>query len=158
MNATLLITFIALTIVNVILQSSCHIITVKAGRVPAAFMNALTYGLYTVVIVYTMCDLPLGLKAAIVAACNLCGVFLTKTIEMKSRKDKLWKIECTVPEKYAEALSMDLSDIPHSDWAVGDNFHLFNFYCSTQAQSTQVKKVADQYEALFCAMESQHLY
>lgn len=158
MNATLLLTFIGLTIVNVIMQTTCRIVTIKAGKVPAAIMNAATYGLYTIVIVYTMCELSLLLKAVIVAACNLFGVYITKAVEEKSRKDKLWKIECTVPEKYANALEYDLKDIPHSHWAVSADFHLFNFYPSTQPQSAKVKAIADQYEAKYCAMASERLY
>lgn len=158
MNIKLLTIFCTLTIINVIMQTACHIITVKAGKLPAALINAATYGLYTIVIVYTMCDLPLLLKACIVAICNLIGVYFTKLLEEKSRKDKLWKIECTVPEQYTYALDYDLKDVPHSHWSVGSGYHLFNFYCSTQEQSRMVKTIASNYDALFCALESQNLY
>ena len=97
MNIELLITFIVLNIVNVIIQTVKSIATIKCGKCWAAAVNAIAYGLYTVVVVYTVCDLPLCLKVTIVALCNLVGVFTVKFIEEKSRKDKLWKVEATIP-------------------------------------------------------------
>ena len=59
MNTKLLILFIALNIVNVIIQTVKSLATVKCGKTVAAIVNAVAYGLYTVVVVYTVCDLPL---------------------------------------------------------------------------------------------------
>ena len=53
----LLILFIALNIINVILQTVRSICTIKCSKLVASLVNALTYGLYTIVLVYTMCDL-----------------------------------------------------------------------------------------------------
>ena len=50
----LLILFIVLNIANVILQTAKSICTVKCGKLVAAIANAIAYGLYTVVIVYTV--------------------------------------------------------------------------------------------------------
>ena len=93
----LLLTFIILNIVNVILQTVKSLCTVKCGKVVASVVNAVAYGLYTVVIIYTVCDLPLVTKALVVALCNLIGVFVVKLIEEKSRKDKLWLVKITIP-------------------------------------------------------------
>ena len=51
MNITLLITFIVLSIVNVILQTVKSIVTVKCGKFSASIVNAVAFGLYTVVTV-----------------------------------------------------------------------------------------------------------
>ena len=69
---------------------------VKCGKGLASVVNALAYGLYTVVIVYTNCDLALWLKCLIVALSNLIGVYVVKLFEEKLRKDKLWKIDMTI--------------------------------------------------------------
>ena len=89
MNKELLIIFIVLNIFNVIIQTVKSIATVKCGKGVAALVNAIAYGLYTVVTVYLMCELPLGWKAGIVALCNLIGVYVVKWAEEKARKDKL---------------------------------------------------------------------
>jgi hypothetical protein len=63
MNYELLITFTVLNIINVIIQTVKSIATVKCGKVAASVVNAVAYGLYTIVVVYTMADLPLMMKA-----------------------------------------------------------------------------------------------
>ena len=70
----LLITFILLNIANVIIQTIKSIATIKCGKGIAAIVNAVAFGLYTIVTVYMLCELPLWWKAGIVAACNLVGV------------------------------------------------------------------------------------
>ena len=92
----LLITFIILNIFNVILQTVKSICTVKCGKTVAAIVNAVAFGLYTVVIVFTNADLRLMQKVLVVALSNLIGVYIVKWIEEKKRKEMLWKIEFTV--------------------------------------------------------------
>ena len=99
MDTKLLLVFIGLNIANVIIQTVKSIATVKCGKGVAAIVNAVAYGLYTVVTVYLMCELSLGLKALIVALCNLIGVYVVKWAEEKARKDKLWKVEATIPNQ-----------------------------------------------------------
>ena len=101
---TLLLTFIILNILNVIIQTVKSIATVKCGKTAAAIINAVAYGLYTVVTVYMMCELELWLKALIVAVANLIGVYVVKLLEEKARKDKVWKVETTIPREEAEKM------------------------------------------------------
>ena len=103
----LLIIFIVLNIFNVIIQTVKSIVTVKCGKPAAALTNAIAFGLYTVVTVYLMCDLALWLKALIVALCNLVGVYVVKWIEEKARKDRLWKVEATIPNQGISAENDD---------------------------------------------------
>ena len=128
MNIELLITFIVLNIVNVIIQTVKSIATIKCGKYWAAAVNAIAYGLYTVVVVYTVCDLPLWLKVTIVALCNLVGVFTVKLIEEKSRKDKLWKVEATIPRAEASRLINYLENSKLSyNYVYINKYYLFNF-------------------------------
>ena len=157
MNNNLLIIFIALNVVNVIIQTVKTIATVKCGKTVAAIVNAVTYALYTVVLVYTMCDLPLWAKATIVGLCNLVGVWIVKFCEEKARKDKLWKVEATIPAKYQDAVHFDLKDIPHNYIENVGNYTLFNFYCATQAESAKVRDIINQYEAKYFVTESKAL-
>lgn len=155
----LLITFIALNILNVIIQTVKSIATVKCGKTVAAIINAIAYGLYTVVTVYMMCELPLMWKAGIVALCNLIGVWVVKWAEEKARKDKLWKVEATVNtmEEAQEIVAL-LADakIPHNYIDI-NRYVLINCYCSTQKQSHNVKAVLDLYNAKYFVSESKNL-
>lgn len=155
MNTILL--FALCTAVNVILSTIKSILTVKGGKLSASFINALTYGFYSYVIVLTSADgMPIWLKMAITAVCNFIGVYLVKWIEEKARKDKLWKVELTVPTKYATTIDFDLHDVPHSYIKLSDKHTLFNFYCATQKESAKVKAIANQYEAKYFVAESKN--
>lgn len=154
----LLVLFIILNIVNVIIQTAKSLVTVKCGKGAAAVINALAYGLYTIVVIYMMCDLPLLLKAFIIAMCNLIGVYIVKLIEEKSTKDKLWKVEMTVKPRYAKELmeTLDTLRIPYSYIDI-EKYMLFNVYCETQKQSTVVKAIVERYHAKYFVAECKTL-
>lgn len=156
MNTILL--FALCTAVNVILSTIKSILTVSGGKISASLINAITYGFYSYVIVLTSADgMPIWLKMAITAVCNFIGVYLVKWIEEKARKDKLWKVELTVPTKYINTIDFDLHDVPHSYIELSDKHTLFNFYCATQKESAKVKAIANQYEAKYFVAESKNL-
>lgn len=159
MDTRLLVTFIVLNIVNVIIQTVKSLATVKCGKSAAALVNAVAYGLYTVVLVYTVCDLPLWLKVIVVGLCNLVGVFVVKFAEEKARKDKLWKVEATVYEPYTESLHVDLdkAEIPHNYIANVGKYSVFNIYCETQEESKRVKGLLDYHNAKYFVSESKTL-
>ena len=156
----LLIIFIVLNVLNVIIQTVKSICTIKCGKVSAALINAVAFGLYTIVLVYMNCDLNLFTKAGIVALCNLIGVYVVKLIEEKMRKDKLWKVELTVNKKCTSNLSNELEnfDIPHN-WLISsdDKYAIFNIYCATQKESAFVKAIAERFNAKYFVTESKNL-
>lgn len=159
MEYNLLITFIIFNVLNVIIQTVKSIATIKCGKWGAAIINAVAYGLYTYVIVYTMCELPLFLKALIVALANLVGVFVVKLIEEKSKKDKLWKVELTIPNHNTTRVKTILTSagIPFSYIENLGKYTLFNIYCSTQEQSSAVRNIVDKFGAKYFVSESKTL-
>ena len=154
----LLLLFIVLNIVNVVLQTVKSICTIKCGKVGASLVNALAYGLYTVVIVYMMCDLPLLVKAGIVALCNLVGVFVVKFAEEKARKDKLWKVEATIPVFNGPDLKENAKTAGLSfNYIEAGKYWVFNFYCPSQDASANVKKLLTKYDAKYFVSETKNL-
>ena len=155
----LLLTFIILNILNVIIQTVKSIATVKCGKTAAAIINAVAYGLYTIVTVYMMCELELWLKALIVAVANLVGVYVVKLLEEKARKDKLWKVEATVLRGWTKELhrALVVAEIPHNYLENVGKYTLFNIFCETQAQSTKAKYILDSFEAKYFVSESKNL-
>lgn len=155
MDTKLLLIFIALNITNVIIQTIKSLVTVKCGKTAAALINAAAYGLYTVVVIYTVCELPLYLKALIVAICNLVGVYVVKLIEERARRDKLWKVEATIPVEIAEKVKHDLraNDLPHNYIDI-EKYYLFNVYCENQEQSKIAKVILDYYNAKYFVSEN----
>ena len=155
----LLITFIILNICNVILQTVKSICTVKCGKTVAAIVNAVAYGLYTVVIVFTNTDLPLMQKVLVVALSNLIGVYVVKWFEEKKRKEMLWKVEFTVLGKNTSAVAnlLDLAHIPHNYIENVGKYTIFNTYCATQKQSESVKEIIKEYNAKYFVSETKEL-
>lgn len=157
MNYQLLIFFVVLSLVNVILQTVKSILTINGTKFIAAVANAVAFGLYTVVVIYTVCDLPLWVKVIITATTNFVGVYISKWIVDIFTKDKLWKVEVTIPKRYFESVDFDLANIPHSIIQIDDKYTLFNFYCATQKESLKVKNICSQYQAKFFVSESKSL-
>ena len=162
MDTKLLLVFIGLNIANVIIQTVKSIATVKCGKGVAAIVNAVAYGLYTVVTVYLLCELSLGLKALIVALCNLVGVYVVKWAEEKARKDKLWKVEATIPNQgiFAEnddcLIELKKANIPMNYIDI-NKYILVNCYCATQTESKIVKEILNKYNAKYFVSESKTL-
>ena len=156
MDWKLLIVFVILNAVNVIIQTVRSLATIKCKKFAAACVNALAYGLYTVVVVYTVCDLPLWWKVIIVAVCNFIGVFFVKLFEEKFRKDKLWKVEATVPKVADIIQSAKLLNIPLNYIDI-EKFYLVNFYCATQQDSEIVKQWLKAHDAKYFVSESKIL-
>lgn len=158
----LLILFVVMNILNVIIQTVKSICTIKCGKVVAAIVNAVAYGLYTYIVVLTMCDLPLLAKCLIVAGCNFIGVFVVKFFEEKARKDKLWKVEATIrnynhdPEWDDCIIALKDSGIPFNYIDI-QKYILINCYCATQAESAKVKQILDAHGAKYFVSESKNL-
>ena len=159
MDEKLLILFTILTVLNVIIQTVKSLITVKGSKWAAAIINAIAYGLYTVVVVYTVSDLPLWLKATITAIANLIGVFVVKLFEEKSRKDKLWKIEVTLPiSSNWNVVIRDLKEKNISyNYSSSEKYLFLNCYCEKQEESKIVKELLMKYDAKFFVAESKTL-
>ena len=155
----LLIVFIVLNIFNVILQTVKSICTVKCGKTVAAIVNAVAYGLYTVVIVFTNTDLPLMQKVLVVALSNLIGVYIVKWLEEKQRKEMLWKVEFTVLAQNTKTITdiLTLAHIPHNYIENVGKYTIFNAYCATQKQSESVKEIIKEYNAKYFVSETKEL-
>jgi hypothetical protein len=151
--------FIVLNIINVIIQTVKSIATIKCGAWAAAGVNALAYGLYTIVVVYMNADgLGLFWKAIIIGVANLLGVYVVKVIEQKKRKDKLWKVEATIANQHFDFIKAVLleNNIPYSYIDI-EKYKIFNIYCATQAESAKTKKVLDVVNAKYFVSESKIL-
>lgn len=158
MITKLLVLFIVMNILNVIIQTIKSIATIRCGKMVAATINALAYGLYTYIIVLTNCDLPLLAKCLIVAGANFVGVYTVKYFEEKARKDKLWKVELTVPKDKSEKVLtiLKMIDVPYNYIDI-EKYVLVNCYCATQAESARVKNIVDNYGAKYFVSESKTL-
>jgi uncharacterized protein YebE (UPF0316 family) len=148
-----------MNIINVVIQTIKSIATIKCGKWGAAIVNAIAYGLYTYIVVLTMCDIDLLTKCLIVAGANFVGVYVVKFFEEKARKDKLWKVEATVHQCYRDDLHYSLKnvDLPHNFIDNVGLYTVFNIYCATQEESIMAKNLLDRYKAKYFVSESKTL-
>ena len=153
----LVIIFIILSVINVVFSTVRSLTTIKSGKTVASLVSGGYFAFYNVMLIYTVMDFPMWEKCVITFGCNVFGVWIVKYIEERMRKDKLWKVEVTVPTKYYNAVDFDLKEIPHSYIKISEKHTLFNFYCDTQADTKKVKDICDQYNARYFASECKNI-
>lgn len=155
-----LIAFIALNVINVIIQTIKSLITINGTPMAAAVINAITFAIYTIVVVF-MTSEGLGIiwKAIIIGIVNFIGVYIVKLFEVKSRKDKLWKVEATVLRGHTKDLHATLvaEELSHNYLENVGKYTLFNIFCATQAESANAKRVLDKFNARYFVSESKTL-
>lgn len=155
MEVKLYIIFIVLNVINVVIQTIKSIATVKCDKVVAAIINAIAYGLYTIVTVYMLCELPLAWKAFIVAMCNLIGVYVVKYFEEKARKDKIWLVKITIPTEFAEKAksSLEKENISFTYYNL-NKYYVFDNFCESQKETNTVIQICKTYKGKAFATEN----
>ena len=153
-----LIIFIALSIVNVVFSTIRSITTIKSGKTVASLISGGYFAFYNIMLIYTVADFPMWQKCVITFACNVLGVWVVKLIEEKMRKDRLWKVECTIP---SEQLPQMLEDCEYYKLSFNyidiEKYVIFNFYCPTQKESANVKELLKSYDAKYFVSETKAL-
>jgi uncharacterized protein YebE (UPF0316 family) len=154
----LLITFIVLSIINVVFSTVRSITTIKSGKTVASLISGGYFSFYNIMLIYTVADFPMWEKCVITFVCNVIGVYIVKLIEERMRKDKLWKVELTIEEANTEKLETHLTelDIPHN-YIITEKYSIFNAYCQTQKESALVKELGNRYNAKFFVTETKTL-
>lgn len=151
----MLITFVILNVLNVIIQTAKSIATIKCGKGVAALVNAIAYGLYTVVLVYMNCDIPLWEKVIVVGSANLIGVYVVKFFEEKSKKDKLWKIEFSLKKGYLDSAvkELNINDISYNFSTFGEYITITAF-ANTQEETKIISNIVKKNNAKYFITET----
>lgn len=146
--------FFLISLINVILSSTKSICTVRYGRGINVLTNVIAYSFYTVVVKQTA-SLPLEVTVIATATANALGVWFSYVVLDMIQKDRLWKIEVVLPKIYTETLHNELKHISHDYLDVGPKT-LFNFYCSTKAETKEVILQSKKYDGRFFAVENKY--
>jgi hypothetical protein len=152
MNPILLFTLA--TIVNVSVSTIRSICTIKCGKWLSALTNAICYGFYPLIVMLTAKDtVDIITNMCITAVANFICVWIIKYVEEKARKDKLWRIDLTIPAEETDFIHRKLANIPHNYIECGPKT-VFNCYCATQKESAEVKTLAVVVGGKYSAFES----
>ena len=154
----ILILYLMLQITNVILATIKSIVTIKGSKLSAALMNALSYSVNIIVVIYTVMDFSIWIKILITAITNFAGTYLGVYITEKLRKDRLWEIKATVITvtdyiNIKNALKAQ-SHIKYNSMTLDDNQgYLFYVYTKNKQQSKIVRDILWQNNAYTVADE-----
>lgn len=147
--------FFVLSIVNVIFSTVRTIVTVKGSKLSAALLSGGYFAYYNIMLIYTVADFPMWQKCLITFICNVIGVYIVKYMEDRRAKDKLWKIEFTVPIEQEQNLD-DITWISHSKVKIDNAHFLYAFYCRSKAQSKVLEDYAAEHNAKYFITESKN--
>lgn len=142
MNTNFVLLFCGLSLFNVIIQTVKSLCTVKSSTFVAACVNALAYGVYVYVIVFTNSEgLPLWGKAIITALANFTGVYIANFFFNKFfTKEVAWVVSVSVasPEKFTRKLN--LNHLVYHDYGYNSDqtYKLIDVYCPTKEASKKL--------------------
>lgn len=140
-----LLLFIALTIVNVIIQTIKSLCTVRCSTIVSASVNALAYGLYTFVIFFTTAEgMPLWGKALITAVCNFFGVYVANILFDKMfAQTTRWKVEVSIPEDTKEEFETNCDKMRLEYYACGKStgWRAYAIFCADKEDSNNLKTI-----------------
>ena len=156
---TFLITFIILSIINVVFSTIRSITTIKSGKTVASLISGGYFAFYNIMLIYTVADFPIWEKCLITFICNVIGVWIVKFVEEKLQKDKLWKVEATICKTHQEDVCsmLNKAKIPYNYIEGVGKYTIFNVFCATQNQSVAVKEILKAYNAKYFVSESKTL-
>ena len=157
---TFLITFIALSIINVVFSTIRSITTIKSGKTVASLISGGYFAFYNIMLIYTVADFPMWEKCLITFVCNVVGVWVVKFVEERMTKDKLWRIELTVRNSQLKNIInfLNSTKIPYSTIEeVTNKYIILNVYCATQKESLSIKELVTKFNVKYFVSESKIL-
>lgn len=143
--------FLFVQLINVILNTFKTIITARGTVLPAATINAATFGFYTLVVALTADMSNIWVNMAITIIANFFGVCFSFWLLKKLQKDKLWEIVATVKKCNDYKVANNLHDevIPYTMIKDSTNHTIFHIYSANQKQSEIIKKILQKYNAKY---------
>lgn len=151
-----IIIYFAVQLINVMFNTVRLIFTVKAPKATASLFTAISYAIYTVVLVYTASDFDMWVKVAIAFTTNAIGVYVSMTILDKFKRDKVWKVEAIgkLDSIQVNAIRLTLKNLELSyTLSEADDLCVVTAYTDTQKQSHDLRIALSKYDMRFIAFE-----
>ena len=160
-TSTIFWTFVALNFINVLVNTTRSLITVKGGKWMAALSNAICYGYYTIIIYITATyDIPLLYKCIAVAIVNFIGVLTIKYCEEKMQKEREWiflataktmKNDIKIGNIYSHLDSMGIKCVYIP--VVENELYTLQVFSNSKKESDTITALFNQYNIKYSAIE-----
>ena len=120
--------YLGVQLVNVVLNTLKTIITARASKIPAAIINSLTFGFYTLVVALTA---------------DMSNLWVNMIITIV--------ITATIKENFIEVAKNSLSNekIPFTCWLDSTQHYILHIYSSSQRQSEVIKIILTNCQAKY---------
>ena len=140
-----IIVFSIITLINVILSTAKSILTVKSSRKVAAWINAISYGFYAMV-VKQMSTVSVEVVVIVTVIANLIGVYFSMWLLDKFKKDVFWKITI-IPENSAfQSIRKELveNELGFNEYEVNTKYgdqKALDVFSENQESSKKIKEI-----------------
>lgn len=148
--------FLAASILNVVLNTIKSIVTVKGSTFSAAMMNAIAFGFYTCIVkMISTVDLVISVPLTMLA--NIIGVYFAKWFLNLFKKDKLWRISCTIPAH--KGINLDAIIQKLNEYNIGytlfdyNKGNIIDIFSKSQGESTLIKEIIDENKIKYTVYE-----
>ena len=145
MRFDFLLLFCGLSFINVVIQTVKSLCTIKCKTFVSACINALAYGIYTYVIIFTNSEgLPIWGKALITALANFSGVYMANALFNKLfTKEVLWKIEISLPALDAPEFieRLNKNGLKWLQCGFNDEYISYTVFCPTKKDSHNLRLI-----------------
>jgi hypothetical protein len=142
--------FVIFSLINVVIGTLKSVITIKGNKISASFINAVSYSVNTIVIIFTASDLSLINKIAVSATTNFIGVYLGLLFIERFKKNKVWEIVVTVKITDFNIIYNELSNISNiffTNIKSNDNkYYIFTIYTHNKHESKSVRTALSHYD------------
>ena len=154
MITTVILLYTITSLVNVMLSTMKSILTVKANKIIATLINAISYSFYTIV-VKQLADVSFTVALVVTFITNMIGVYtsiwIVEKISARLKKDKLWKISVTsfdrsITSKLLEYnIGYTLAEKEYKNKKV----YSIDIFSENQEHSTIIKEILNKYNVKY---------
>ena len=157
-TSTIFWTFVILNFINVLVNTTRSLMTVKGGKWSAAISNSICYGYYAIIIYITATyDIPLIYKCIAVAIVNFVGVLAIKFGEEKLQKPSLWiynviNLDNQTSDCFANELT--INNIPFINTHIKKDFNNMQIFSENEKESKIIVELLDNFKVKYYATEA----
>lgn len=155
----LIIYYLIFQTVYVILNTIKTILTIKSTKTIASIASAITYAVYVFVLIYTVADFSIWIKAGLTALTNFVGTYISMGIIERFRKDKLWEIVATATLPTVNKVNKLKADLFVADIGYNlqhthkDSEYVIHLYSHNKAESEKIKDILTRINAKYIVHE-----